>query len=141
MSEQHSKEPIKTNISYYHKDNLGSRGAGAHPSCHWTRGEVHPGQVISPSQGHTETNNHTRSYSLLGTILETPVNLTCIFCTVGGSWRTWREPTQTQGEHADSTQEEAAEIRTRKLVDVRRRTAGAGAAAILLLLLLLLFYR
>ena len=65
MSEQHSKEPIKTNISYYYKDNLGSRGAGAHPSCHWTRGEVHPGQVISPSQGHTatiETNNHARMF-------------------------------------------------------------------------------
>ena len=31
--------------------------AGAYPSCHWARGRVHPGQVSSPSQGHTETNN------------------------------------------------------------------------------------
>ena len=42
----------------------GHGGAGAYPSCHWVRGRVHPGQVASPSQGHTETNetnNHTHS--------------------------------------------------------------------------------
>lgn len=34
---------------------------------HWARDEVHPGQVVSPSHGqHTETNNHRRSYSHLG---------------------------------------------------------------------------
>jgi len=35
------------------------------------------------------------------TILETPINLTCMFLDGG---RTWREPTHTQGEHANSTQ-------------------------------------
>jgi len=30
-------------------------GAGAYPSGHRARGGVHPGQVASPSQGHTET--------------------------------------------------------------------------------------
>jgi len=30
-------------------------GAGAYPSSQWARGGVHPGQVASPSQGHTET--------------------------------------------------------------------------------------
>ena len=42
----------------------GRGGAGAYPSGHRARGEVHPGQVASPSQGHTETNetnNHTLS--------------------------------------------------------------------------------
>jgi len=35
---------------------VGSRGGGAYPSGHRARGGVHPGQVASPSQGHTETN-------------------------------------------------------------------------------------
>ena len=37
----------------------GRREAGAYPSGHQARGGVDPGQVTSPSQGHTETNNHT----------------------------------------------------------------------------------
>ena len=57
----------------------GGGGAGAYPSGHWARGGVHPGQVASPSQSHTETNNHARSHSLLRTILESPINLTCMF--------------------------------------------------------------
>jgi len=60
----------------------GRGGAGAYPSGHRARGGVHPVQVASPSQGHTETNetkNHARSHSLLRTILETPINLTCMF--------------------------------------------------------------
>jgi len=64
----------------------GRRGAGAYPSGHRARGGVHPGQVASPSQGHietNETNNLTRSHSLLMTILETPVNLTCMFLDIG----------------------------------------------------------
>ena len=43
----------------------GRGGAGAYPSGHRARGGVHPGQVASPSQGPTETNeinNHTRSH-------------------------------------------------------------------------------
>ena len=51
----------------------GRRGAGAYPSGHRARGRVHPGQVASPSQGHTETNEtqpHTRTHSFLGTILK-----------------------------------------------------------------------
>ena len=39
----------------------GRGGAGAYPSGHRAKGGVHPGQVASPSQGHIETNNHTRS--------------------------------------------------------------------------------
>ena len=39
-------------------------GGGAYPSCHWTRGGVHLGQVARPSQGPTET-NHPSSHSLL----------------------------------------------------------------------------
>jgi len=58
----------------------GRRGARAYPSGHRARGGVHPGQVANPSQGHTETNNHARSHSLLRTIfLESPINLTCMF--------------------------------------------------------------
>jgi len=79
-------------------------GAGAYPSGHRARGGVHPGQVASPSQDHTETNNHTRSHSLLRTILETLINLTCCFWMVGGSRSTRREATHTWGEHANSTQ-------------------------------------
>jgi len=54
-------------------------GAGAYPSSHWARGGVNPGRVASPSQGHTETNSHTHSHSLLKTIWESPINLTCMF--------------------------------------------------------------
>jgi len=32
------------------------------------RDRVHPGQVASPSQGHTETNNHANQHSLQGSI-------------------------------------------------------------------------
>ena len=45
-------------------------------------GRVHPGQVASPSQGHTETNetnNRARSHSFLRTILESLISLTCMF--------------------------------------------------------------
>jgi len=60
----------------------GRGGDGAYPSGHRARGGVHPRQVASPSQGHTETNetnNHAHSHSLLKTILESPINLTCMF--------------------------------------------------------------
>jgi len=30
---------------------------------HQARGGVHPGQIASPSQGHTETNNHTHQFT------------------------------------------------------------------------------
>jgi len=76
---------------------VGSRGAGAYPSGHRAKGGVHPGQVASPSQGHTETNkthNHTRSHSLLRTILETPINLTCMFLDSG------RKPENPERTHA-----------------------------------------
>jgi len=46
-------------------------------------------------------------------ISETPLNPTCMFLMVGGNRSIQREPTQTQGEHADSTQE--AGIRTNTL--------------------------
>ena len=60
----------------------GRGGAGAYPSAHRARGWVHPVRVASPSQGHTETNetnNHTHSHSLLRTIFDSPINLTCMF--------------------------------------------------------------
>ena len=46
----------------------GHGGAGAYPSGHPGRGVVHPGQVASPSQGHTETNetnNHTHATEII----------------------------------------------------------------------------
>jgi len=49
---------------------------GLEPSGHRVT-QVHPGQVASPSQGHTETKCHT--HALLRTILERPINLTCMF--------------------------------------------------------------
>ena len=60
----------------------GRRRAGAYPSCHWTRGGIHPGHVASPSQGHTETNEHP-SMLTPRVKLESPVNLTCMFLCVG----------------------------------------------------------
>uniref|UniRef100_A0A669DAA6 Metalloendopeptidase n=1 Tax=Oreochromis niloticus TaxID=8128 RepID=A0A669DAA6_ORENI len=86
-------------------------GAGAYPSCHRARGRVHPGQVASLSQGqHTGTDNHSRSHSLTPSDnLDYPINLspqTACLWTVGGSRSTRREPTQTRGEHANSTQKD-----------------------------------
>ena len=43
----------------------------------------------------------TITHTLLRTSLETPINLTCMFI---GCRSTWREPTHTGGEHANSTQ-------------------------------------
>ena len=71
---------------------VGSRGAGAYPSGHRARGGVQPGQVASPSQGHKETNNHT--HSLLRTILESPINPTCVFLDGG------RKPEYPERTHA-----------------------------------------
>jgi len=62
----------------------GRRLAGAYPSCHWARGRVHPGPVASPSQGHTETNNHPCSHSLLGSILSHQLTWHACFGAVGG---------------------------------------------------------
>ena len=73
----------------------GRGGAGDYPSSHRAKGGVHPGQVASPSQGHTEThetNNH--AHSLLGTILESPINLTCMFLDGG------RKPEYPERTHA-----------------------------------------
>jgi len=50
------------------------------PSRHWARGRVQPGQVGSPSQGHTETNETTTTLTLTPRVnLEPPVTLTCMF--------------------------------------------------------------
>ena len=79
-------------------------GAGAYPSCHWARRRVHPGQVVSPSQGHTEkneTNNHPCSHSLLGSILESVINLTCMFF---GRWEEARVPGQNPHIHRENMQ-------------------------------------
>jgi len=45
---------------------------------------------------HRATQRQTTTHSLLRTILETPVNLTACFWTVGGNRRTRREPTHTR---------------------------------------------
>jgi len=55
------------------------RGAGAYRSSHRVRGGEHPGQIASPSQRQRTTHTH----SLLRTILETPINLTCMFLDSG----------------------------------------------------------
>ena len=84
-------------------------GAGTYPSGHQVRGGVHPGpwtghqSITGPHRDKRDKQPHTCSHSLLRTILETPINLTCIFWMVGGSWSTRREPTHTRGEHANST--------------------------------------
>ena len=60
--EQHRREKGRERLE---RLNEGARElAGAYPSCNWVRGGVHPGQVASPSQDHTETNetnNHACS--------------------------------------------------------------------------------
>ena len=52
----HFLYPLNPSVGYYPMT--------AYPSGHQARGGVHPGQVASPSQGHTETNetnNHTHT--------------------------------------------------------------------------------
>ena len=80
----------------------GRRGPGAYPSGHQARGGAQPGQVASPSQGHTETNetnNHT--HSLLGTNLD----FSCTILHVFGRWEEAGEPGENPRihgvEHAD----------------------------------------
>ena len=61
----------------------GCGGAGAYPSDHWARAGGHPGLDL---HHHRATQRHTRqitTHSLLGTVLETPINLTCM-CLDGG---------------------------------------------------------
>ena len=79
---------IHPTILYPLNPTRGLREAGAYPSCHWMKGRVHPGQVASPSPGHTETNNHPRSHSLLRSI---QCHQLSRFWAVGGSRSTWRE--------------------------------------------------
>ena len=63
--------------------------SGVYPSCHRSRGRVHPGQVASPSQGQLlwSTQNHQKP---------------SLFWTVGVSYSTWKEPMHPQAEHANS---------------------------------------
>lgn len=72
------------------------------PSCHRARSGVHPWQVTSVSKGwHRGRDRESFMLTFTPTAnLETPINLRCV--SVGGSWTTWREPTQE--EHANSTQ-------------------------------------
>ena len=68
----------------------------AYSSHQWARGGVHPGQVASPSQGHTETNetnNHTQLTLTPKDNLETPINLTCMLLD-GGRKSEYSERTQ-----------------------------------------------
>ena len=60
----------------------GGRGTGAYPRCHWRRNKVHPEQVTSPSQGHTEKNeiNNLHTHTLTARVnLEIPINLICMY--------------------------------------------------------------
>jgi len=64
-------KPTSIHFLYRLIHRSGCGGAGAYPSGHRAKGGIHPGQVASSSQGHietNETNNHTRSHSLLRTI-------------------------------------------------------------------------
>lgn len=62
-------------------------------------GKVHPGQVASLLQGwRIMTKNNSHSHSHLPQVKNQHL------WTAGGSWSTRREPTQTQGEHANSPQ-------------------------------------
>ena len=77
----------------------GRGGAGAYPTGHRVRGAVHPGQVASPShrgphRDKRDTQPHTGSHSLLRTILESPINLTCMFLDSG------RKPEYPERTHA-----------------------------------------
>ena len=68
---------IHSSIFYTHLiRRSGHGGAGAYPSGHRARGRVQPGQVASPSQGHTIT--HTLTLTPKDN-LESPINLTCMF--------------------------------------------------------------
>jgi len=65
---------------FYTNPTQGRGGAGAYPSCHWTRGVVHPGQVTSPSQGHRDQQDKQPStLTFTPTVsLESSTNLTCM---------------------------------------------------------------
>ena len=65
-----------------------------------------PSTSTASSQGwHIETNIYPHSGSHLQAILEWPKNLTPVCMVLDcGSQSTWEEPTQAQGEHANSTQ-------------------------------------
>ena len=73
-------------------------------SRHWARGRVHPGQVASPSQGHSQT-NETNDHTLTPRDnLETPINPKCLFLE-GGRKPEYPERTHTYtGKHVNSTQ-------------------------------------
>jgi len=73
----------------------GRGGAGAHRA----RGGVHPGQIASPSQGHTETNDRAHSHSLLRSILES-----CMHMHVFGQWEEARVPTENPRIHGENMQ-------------------------------------
>ncbi len=67
----------------------GHRMVGANPRWHWVR----PGFTLDKTK---QTIHTYRQYKV--------TNSPACLWTVGGSLHTWREPTQTRGEHAKSTQ-------------------------------------
>jgi len=102
MSESESESPSIIQTAY---PSLGPRGARADPSWRWAKA----GFTLDGSPVHLrtqiETENHSCSHSHLRTI-QSPINLTACLWTVGGSWRTGREPMLRRGEHANSTQKD-----------------------------------
>ena len=117
---------LKLSIQFLYllNPNQGCGGAGACPRCHWARGRAHPGQVTSPLQGHTETNetkNYPCPHSLLGSILQSAINLTCMFLG-GGRKPEFPENPRIHGEKRQTLHRKApAGIQTWNPLVVRQR--------------------
>ena len=88
---------VHTSIHFLYPLNpsVGSRGGWslAQGSSGERRGTPWTGRqsITGPYRDERDKQPHTCSHSLLKTILETPINLTCMFLTVGGSLSTRRE--------------------------------------------------
>ena len=100
--------PMATKLSIHiiiHNCFRGSR-AGADPSCHWVRGRVHPGQVVTQRQ----TTRLTQAHSYRQIKCKLSINLHG-FWTVGERLNTLN-PKQTHREHAHNSQKDPSQHRT-----------------------------
>ena len=93
---------------FYHSTCWGSQGGLEPTPASSGKVVVHPGQVVSsPQSSHIEINNHPHSHSHLQASYSdqlTNYPQSACFWTVGGRLSALRDPTQTQGEHANSPQ-------------------------------------
>jgi len=111
-SSQHmsTHHPSSIRFLYLLHQIQGCRGV---ESMHWVRGRVLPGQVASPSQGHTETNE------IAWIDVETPVNLA--FTLLGVVRKRGKNPC-VHGENMQTPHRKApARIQTRNPFAVRRQ--------------------